>query len=269
MTGFLEEIVRGVREDVRSEVYDRGLPPRPPPRRPSLRAAIERDRARGAIVVEFKRVSPGQADPRLPARSAEEFVRAVDPASPSGYSCLATGPRFEGSPHDVADLARCTPRPVLFKEFVISDEQIEVAARAGASAILLIARLAAEGHLDRPLAELADEAHDRGLEVLLELHRSAELSWVEGVRADVFGVNVRDLDTLRFDRPTALRTLADTRAAGLKPLLGLSGVTTPSDADALWDAGADGLVVGTAVARSSEPATFLDSLRRSPGGNEA
>ncbi len=169
----------------------------------------------------------------------------------------------------MADLARCTPRPVLFKEFVVADEQIEVAARAGASAILLIARLAAEGHLDRPLAELADEAHDRGLEVLLEVHRSAELSWVEGVRADVFGVNVRDLDTLQIDRPTAMRALADAHAAGLKPLLGLSGVTNPSDAAAFWNAGADGLLVGTAVARSNEPAEFLDTLRREPRGGAA
>jgi len=261
MAGFLADLVREVRADVRSDTYGRGLPDRASGRPASLRRSIERDRAHGAILVEFKRVSPGRTDSRLPLRTPEEFVRAVDPARPTGYSCLATGPRFEGSPRDVAELARRTSRPVLFKEFVLTAEQVEVAARAGASAVLLIARLETEGHLDRPLAELADEAHDRGLEVLVELHRSTELSCIDGVRADVFGVNVRNLDTLALDRTTALRTMAEARGAGLSPLLGLSGVAGPGEAQEFWNAGADGLLVGTAVARASDPAAFVDSLR--------
>ncbi len=249
--------------------YARGIPERAPGRKVSLRAAIDRDRRRGAILVEFKRISPGRPDPVLPVRSAEEFVRAVEPAAPSGYSCLATSPRFEGSPRDVSEIASRTARPVLFKDFVLGTRQLDAASRSGASAVLLIARLEAEGLLDRTLAELSAEAHARGLEVLLELHRSAELSRVDGVGADVFGVNVRDLDTLTMERATALRTIAAARGAGLAPLLGLSGVSGPADAREFWRAGADGLLVGTAVARSSDPAQFLRSLRRGSDGRSA
>ncbi len=269
MGGFLSEIVRAVRASLRSEAYGLGLPSASPPRPPSLRSALARDRARGAVVAEFKRVSPGQPAPRRPERSCEAFVRAVDPGSPTGYSCLATGPRFDGSPRDVADLARLTTRPVLFKEFVVAAEQIEVAARTGAGAILLIARLEEEGLLDRPLAELAGEAHDRGLEVLLELHRSAELSRAEGVGAEMFGVNVRDLDSLAIDRPTAFRTIAEARRSGLTPLLGLSGVEGPAEAREFWAQGVDGILVGTGVARSPDPAAFVASLRRPRRGGRA
>jgi indole-3-glycerol phosphate synthase len=269
MNGFLAEVVREVRADVRSPSYAGRLPPLRGGTRPSLRAAVERDRARGALVVEFKRASPGQPEPALPARSVAAFLRAVEPAEPAAFSCLATGPRFGGSPHDVADLARGTPRPVLFKDFVLGPRQIEAAERSGASAVLLIARLETEGHLEHSLAELARAAHDRGLEVLLEFHQSAELSRADGVSADVYGVNVRDLDSLALDRATAIRTLDAARAAGLAPLLGLSGVAGRADAETFWNAGTDGLLVGTAVARANDPAAFLRSLRRTTVRSEA
>jgi indole-3-glycerol phosphate synthase len=214
--------------------------------------------------VEYKRFSPGQRDAQLPARSVEEFVRATEPAGVTAYSCLATGPQFAGSPEDVATLARSTRHPVLFKDFVLDPRQLDVAARAGASAVLLIARLATEGHLEISLADLAQAAHARGLEVLLEFHDKSELSEAERVGADVYGANVRDLDSLEIARPTALATLRAAGERGLRPLLGLSGVETPEDAQRFWSSGADGILVGTAVSRASHPSEFLASLRRRP-----
>jgi indole-3-glycerol phosphate synthase len=265
--GFLSEIVASTRAGVDDPTYGRDLPPRPPGVLPSFRAGIERDRRDGALIVEYKRVSPGQPDPWLPRRSVGEFVRETEPAGVSAYSCLATGPRFDGSPGDVAALVRATSRPVLFKDFVIDPRQVDVAARAGASAVLLIARLATEGHLKVPLADLSRAAHARGLEVVLEFHGRSELSEVEDVGADVYGVNVRDLDSLAIDRPTAMTTIQEAVGLGLRPLLGLSGVESPGDAGRFWAAGVDGILVGTAVARARAPAPFLASLRRTPSGS--
>ena len=221
----------------------------------------------GALLVEYKRVSPGASDPRLPRWTVPQFVRATETAGVAGYSCLATAPRFEGSPADVAQLGRSTSRPVLFKDFVLEPVQIEAAARSGASAVLLIARLEAEGLLGAPLSDLARLAHARGLEVLLEFHDRSELRRSDGVSADMFGVNVRDLDTLRLERSVAEATLR--AATDLRPLLGLSGVGSPEDARRFWDAGADGVLVGSAVARSPDPAAFLRSLRRPGTGGRA
>lgn len=260
--GFLSEILRENGLAVRTPGYLEGLPVRGPSERPSLRSAVERGRDAGAILVEYKRASPGQTDPALPGRTVTQFVRETAKAPIVGYSCLATRPRFLGSPHDVLDVARSSGRPVLFKDFVVNDRQLEAADRAGASAVLLIARLETEGYLDRPLRALADLAHRRGLEVLLELHAEAELSEVDGVAADMFGVNVRNLDSLALEIPTAVATLGAAHAAGLRPLLGLSGVERSKDADRFYAAGADGILVGTAVARSEHPAQLLASLRR-------
>jgi len=264
---FLDEVVREIRRELAEPSYGAGMAPRSSFTAPSLRGAIERDRAAGALVVEYKRVSPGQPDPLLPPRTITEFLETTRLGPVTAYSCLATPPRFNGNPKDVAELARSTHRPVLFKDIVISRRQVEVAARTGASAILLIARIERDSRSVEPLSSLAEEAHRLGLEVVLEFHDRSELSRQADVSADVYGVNARDLDTLSVDPTTAAETLREARAAGLRPLLGLSGVEGPSDAHRFWDAGADGILVGTAVARSTHPAEFLSSLRRMPGGN--
>jgi indole-3-glycerol phosphate synthase len=75
-------------------------------------------------------------------------------------------------------------------------------------------------------------------------------------------VNVRDLDTLCIDRRTAMTTLRAARGAGFSPLIGLSGISTPSDARRFWSEGVDAILVGTAVARASRRAEFIASLRR-------
>jgi indole-3-glycerol phosphate synthase len=264
--GFLEEIVRETRRSVSDPKYGEGLPANPALRRPSLRQAIERDRGRGALVVEYKRVSPGHPEPVLPVRTVKQFLESTEPAAPAAFSCLATVPRFDGSPTDVARLTESTHRPVLFKDFVVERRQVDTAARSGASAVLLIARLETEKHLVEPLSLLAKAAHDLGLEVVLEFHARTELSRVAGVAADVYGVNARNLDTLAIDRATAVATLREARSLGLRPLLGLSGVAHASDARRFWDEGVDGILVGSAVARAPDPAGFLATLLRPSSG---
>jgi indole-3-glycerol phosphate synthase len=259
--GFLSEIVRETRTAIADPSYRADLPSAstsPGTRR--MTATIEAAGERGALLVEFKRVSPGSTSPRLPTFSPEEFVARAEPGGVSAYSCLATVPRFEGSPRDVMHLASATPRPVLFKDFVIDPRQLDAAARSGASAVLLIARLESEGHLDLPLAELSRQAHGRGLEVLLEFHERTELSRAADVGADMYGVNVRDLDTLRMEPDVADATLR--AASGLRPLLGLSGVASAEEARRFWDLGVDGILVGSAVARSTDPAALLRTLHR-------
>lgn len=260
---FLAEIVEETRRSIHGTDYWEGLEPAAPGPGPSLKRAIERDRGRGAVIVEYKRVSPGSPEPELPARSADEFVRAVAGAPPTAFSCLASIPRFRGRPADVAEVRRASGLPVLFKEFVIDPVQLDAAARAGASAVLLIARLAGRDAGSVPIERLAEAAHERGLEVLLEFHARAELNRAKDVAADMYGVNVRDLDSLRIDRPTAEATLAAAR--DLRPLLGLSGVEGPNEARRFFAIGADGILVGSAVARAADPAGFVRSLRRPEG----
>jgi indole-3-glycerol phosphate synthase len=265
--GFLAGVLEEVAADLRRDDFGAGIPPPSFAPRPSFRSAIEAGRPYGALVVEYKRASPGSADPVFPARTIEEFARVTDVPGVVAYSCLATRPRFDGSPRDVAELASRTSKSVLYRDFVISRRQLDAAVFCGASAVLLIARLGSNPLLERPLPELCREAHQRGLEVLYELHDPAEIAGAAEVEADVFGVNPRDLETLAVDLSAADRTVEAAWDRGLKPLLGLGGIERPADARRFLDSGADGVLVGTAVARATDPAAFLGSLFDRPAGS--
>lgn len=259
MTEFLTGILDQVRSDIARPDYLDGLPDPPPARPASLRRAIEEAPGGWAVMVERKHRSPGAAVPELPERSLEEFVRAVSAARVDALSCLATRPGFGGSPREVHDVVRRATVPVLFKDFVLDPVQIEAARRAGASAILLIARLESEGRLSFSLRELAGRARAAGLEVLLEFHDADELKVAATFSADLYGVNVRDLSTLAMRPHIARGTFR--ALASHRPLLGLSGVEGPEEARRFRSWGADGLLIGSAFARSSHPEAFLESLR--------
>lgn len=257
--GFLTDLLPRVRAQIDDPGYLEGLPESPVPRAPSLREAVTRAQDGWAVLVERKHESPGAKEASLPSIPLDRFLAGATSGGADGLSCLATAPAFRGSPLEVAELVRSSRLPVLFKDFVIDPIQVEAAYRTGASAILLIARLESGGFLEIPIRELALSARARGIEVLLEVHDSDEWSVAEDVAADLFGVNVRDLDTLQIQAETARETF---RTAGRhRPLLGLSGVSSPTEAGRyrLW--GADGLLVGTGFARASDPGAFLRTLR--------
>jgi indole-3-glycerol phosphate synthase len=257
--GFLGDLLPQVREQIDNPAYLEGLPESRTHRAPSLRDAVLAARDGWAVLVERKHESPGATEATLPSIPLDRFVEWATAGGADGLSCLATAPAFRGSPQEVAELARASPLPVLFKDFVIDPIQVEAASRAGASAILLIARLESGGFLDRPISELATAARARGLEVVLEVHGPEEWSAAQDIAVDVYGVNLRDLDTLLLRPEAAEETF---RVAGShRPLLGLSGVTTPAEALRYRRWGADGLLVGTGFARARDPGAFLRALR--------
>jgi indole-3-glycerol phosphate synthase len=257
--GFLADLLPRIRSQIDDPTYLEGLPESPVKRAPSLREAVTRARDHWAVLVERKRESPGSREASLPEVPLEQFVAEAKAGGADGLSCLATRPSFRGSPGEVAALVRASGLPVLFKDFVIDPLQVEAAFRAGASAVLLIARLESGGFLEVPIRELALTARARGLEVLLEVHDPDEWSVAEDAAVDLFGVNLRDLDTLQFQADTAEETFR--AAGGHRPLLGLSGVSSPAEAERYRRWGADGLLVGTGFARASDPGAFLRALR--------
>lgn len=257
--GFLGDLLPKVRARVEDPGYLGGLPTEPPRPAPSLRDAIVRASGSWAVLVERKHASPGAVNSTLPQLPLDRFVDLAQAGNADGLSCLATSPAFGGSPREVAELVTRSQLPVLFKDFVIARVQVEAAYRCGASAILLIARLETGGYLEIPLRELASAARARGLEVVLEVHGPDEWSLALEMGADIFGVNLRDLDTLDFRPDVAEATFH--HAAARHPLLGLSGVRSSDDAVRFRGWGADGLLVGSGFALARDPAAFLRSLR--------
>ncbi len=256
--GFLADIVSEVQASVGRPDYLVGLPQRPDRPPPSLRDAIRAAPGGWAVLLERKHESPGAIRTALPDLPLAQFVGMAEAGGASGLSCLAAGPRFRGSPQEVRALVRSTRLPVLYKDFVVDPIQIEAAHRSGASAVLLIARLETDRILHRPLSELATAAKTAGLEVVLEFHAPSDLAVANRVAADVYGVNLRDLDSLDFRPEVARETFR--AATALRPLLGLSGVASREDAVRFRAWGADGILVGAGFAVASNRPEFLQSV---------
>src|SRR5690606_16845461 len=102
---------------------------------------------------------------------------------------------FGGTLDDLRAVRAGVPVPVLRKDFVIDEYQLDEARAAGADAVLLIVAALPVARLD----ELHRAALARGLEVLTEVHDEAELDVALGIGAQVVGVNNRNLRTFVTD----------------------------------------------------------------------
>src|SRR5437879_9266877 len=127
------------------------------------------------VIAEVKRRSPSQGAIREdldPVAHARGYVRGGAVA----VSVLTDEAHFGGSLDDLARVAAAVPVPVLRKDFILDELQIMEARAAGASAVLLIARILEP---DR-LRALACAAQQWGLAALIEVHGAGGLE--EGKR---------------------------------------------------------------------------------------
>jgi indole-3-glycerol phosphate synthase len=144
--------------------------------------------------------------------------------------------------------------PVLRKDFIIDELQILEARAAGASAVLLIVRVLTP---DR-LKALAAAAASQELGTLVEVHTAAELEAALAVRPTAVGVNARDLTTFTVDLRGAENVVA--RVPAEIPVVAESGIEGRGDVERLAAAGADFVLVGTSLARRSDPETAVRAL---------
>ena len=205
------------------------------------------------VIAEVKRRSPSQGVIREdldPLTHARAYVRGGAIA----VSVLTDEAHFGGSIDDLKSVAAAIPAPVLRKDFVINEVQVHEARAAGASAVLLIARIVSTTELDR----LAGIVRSLNMVPLIEVHAANELDAALAAGPSVLGVNARDLDTFVVDLRVA-ESLIGRVPAGI-PVVAESGVETRADVERLAAAGADFVLVGTSVARQRDPEQAVRAL---------
>jgi indole-3-glycerol phosphate synthase / phosphoribosylanthranilate isomerase len=117
---------------------------------------------------------------------------------------------------------------------------------------------------DRTAARLMAYAHGLRMDVLVEAHTADELQRAMALDAPIVGVNARDLDTFRIDRTQQLDLVS--RAAGDEKRLVVaeSGVHTRAQGAAAELAGADAMLVGSALMQAPDPPAKLRELLSRP-----
>jgi len=205
------------------------------------------------VIAEIKRRSPSAGDIRKdldPVTLGEAYVAG----GAVGLSVLTEERHFGGSLEDLSRVARAVAVPALLKDFVLDELQLLEARAAGASAVLLIARVLAP---DR-LIVLSQEARRMALGVLVEVHSPLELGWALAAEPTAIGVNSRDLDTFAVDLGIVEFLLP--RVPRDVPAVAESGIESPADVRRVAAAGADVVLVGTSVARAPDPAAAVRAL---------
>jgi indole-3-glycerol phosphate synthase len=206
----------------------------------SLPEAIETARADGRVplIAEMKPTSPTTSGERTddPVALAEAMVAG----GAAALSVLTEPEHFGGSPEALQRVRETVDVPVLRKDFILKETHLDVVA---ADVVLLIARFVDD------LAGLVAAARERGFQVLVETHSPAEFETAIKAGADIIGVNNRDLARLEVDLGTFERVIEAVPATDRESvtLIAESGITSPDDVSRMRAAGADALLVGSAI----------------------
>jgi len=225
-------------------------------RSPSFLDALSAPTRTSDVVSELKFASPTMRSQK--AAHFDAILERIVAANPLGLSVVAE-PRIFGGNIDFVSRAARTGLPVLMKDIVVDSRQIDAAALCGASALLLIETLALRGHFHRRMPMLIDEAHDRKVGVLLEVHTLEEWDAAVETSADILGINNRNLATMAIDLGTTPRILAE--RVKDRPVIAMSGIETRGQVDTMIRAGADAVLVGTSIMHHDEPARKLQELQ--------
>ncbi len=114
----------------------------------------------------------------------------------------------------------------------------------------------------RAMHDLMSDARRLGLDTLVEAHDADELQRATALGAEVIGINARDLGTFEIDRRAQL-ALVET-APRDRVIVAESAIASRAQGAEAELAGADAILVGSALMRAADPAAKLEELISRP-----
>jgi len=198
------------------------------------------------LLTEIKFASPSLGKIRTitnPASIAKQMIAGGSKA----LSILTQPNLFQGSPDYFMRVRQAVDVPLLMKDIMIENIQIDAAEKIGADYILLIQSLFDQGFL-KEIDEFIEYAHKKELKILLEVHTKQEFENALKTEVDLIGINNRNLDTLEIDLKTTETVLEGYEKSRL--ILSESGIETTEDIQYLKKCGADAFLIGSSIMKS-------------------
>jgi indole-3-glycerol phosphate synthase/phosphoribosylanthranilate isomerase len=205
-----------------------------------------------AAIAEIKRRSPSAGDLR-PDADPGVLARDFERAGAAAVSVLVDE-RFAGSVDDLRAARAAASLPLLAKGFFSEPDELQELKRSGADAVLLLLR----DLDDEYAARLIANARELDLDALVEAHDAQELERAIALGADPIGINARDLSTFDIDPAAQLDLVVG--APRDRVIIAESGIESRAQAAAAELAGADAVLVGSALMRAPDPAAKLREL---------
>lgn len=184
-------------------------------------------------------------------------AKQYEQAGADAVSLIAEQRIFKGELSDVAKVKKYVSLPILVKDFVLDENRIYQIKQAGADKILLIAKIVSGQKLNR-FVKLSKAI---GLEPVVEINDGQDLKKAMATETNIIAVNARNLKTLQVDVDRACRLLAKVPQKFIK--LGFSGIHSRAEVIKYKQAGAKGVLVGTALMKTQDISQFIKELKAS------
>lgn len=214
------------------------------------------------LFAEIKPVSPAEGS--LASSDLTAMVAAYCEGGATAISVLTEPTEFGGSLDLLRRISKVSTVPVMRKDFIIDPYQVWEAREAGADGVLAIARMVDRGALE----DIVNSAFEADLFILLELFDENDIDLAVSLglpRAGLmWGVNCRDLTTLAI-RPEIHAQLVEKLPEGVVAIAE-SGIHTSDRVGELVAMGYNGVLVGSALMRSTHPAELVKQMHRAAVG---
>ncbi len=199
-----------------------------------------------SLIAEVKKASPTKGVIR-PDFDPESIARSYERAGAQCLSVLTDEDFFQGSEEFLVRCRAATSLPVIRKDFTTSDYHVWEARAMAADAVLLIVN----GLSRSEIVDFRGLAESLGMDALVEAANLEEAELALETGASLIGVNNRDLESFNESISTSLEVLP--QLVGRATLVSESALRTKADIDAVADAGARAVLIGTTFCAAPDP----------------
>lgn len=205
-----------------------------------------RNNKHASLITEVKFSSPSLGKIR-DVTDPIEIAKQMVAGGAVGLSVLTQPYLFNGSPDYFTQIRKQVHVPLLMKDIVVDKIQLDAAEKLGADVVLLIQSIF-DNNYAQNIEDFIDYAHKKKLLVLLETHTKQEFLDSMKTKADILGINNRNLDTLEINLENTNAILKDRNEKRI--VISESGIESPKDVQFLRKCGADAFLVGSSIMKS-------------------
>jgi indole-3-glycerol phosphate synthase len=206
-----------------------------------------------AVIAECKKASPSKGIICVDYNPTE-IAKSYEAAGASCLSVLTDTLFFQGRDADLIAAKNACKLPILRKDFIIDSYQIAESRLLGADCILLIVACLS----DAAISDLANEALQLGMDVLIEVHTLKELERAKPITAAILGINNRNLKTFETDINISVTLRKEIEKERL--VVSESGIHSQENVQILLNAGISSFLIGESFMSTPNPGKELSQI---------